>query len=297
MADPSDPTDAGNPDSPFYQNPDWAPPEGYVYNGWVWKNGQPTLDPTNTPGTPGYDPNAPSLHQPINPNFQQQVQGAEQQVRDNITGGAPPTGGSGGGGTSGPAGPNLTSPFPIGAPGVPQPIGQPGFVQPGAPVNYKPPPPLALKPWQAPSIDQALNDPGYQFRTQEGQRQLQNWAGARGTLNDSSTAKALQDYGQQSASQEYQNVWNRDFGAWQGQNAADLQNYNTNYQTQYTDPYAISAGQASAQNAFNLTNTQQANAATQTNYQDEFQKWLAQFGVFQDQRDSTWNKNFQYATA
>src|SRR5581483_6544067 len=48
----------------------------------------------------------------------------------------------------------------------------------------------------APSVADALNDPGYQFRTQQGDQGLQNWAAARGTLNDSSTAKSLSDYNQ-----------------------------------------------------------------------------------------------------
>src|SRR5581483_53207 len=38
---------------------------------------------------------------------------------------------------------------------------------------------------------------------------LQNWAAAKGTLNDSSTAKALEDYNQNAASQEYSDVFNR----------------------------------------------------------------------------------------
>ena len=64
------------------------------------------------------------------------------------------------------------------------------------------------------------NDPGYQFRLAQGQQALQNSAAARGGLLSGRTAKAINDYAQNSASNEYSNVYNR-----------ALQNYNTNYNT------------------------------------------------------------------
>lgn len=64
------------------------------------------------------------------------------------------------------------------------------------------------------------DDPGYNFRLQEGLKSLQNSAAARGGLLSGGTAKAINDYAGGSASQEYQNTYNR-----------ALQNYNTNYNT------------------------------------------------------------------
>jgi hypothetical protein len=72
-------------------------------------------------------------------------------------------------------------------------------------------------PFQAPTVADALNDPGYQFTQQQGQAALQNWAAAKGTLNDSETADALIGYGQGLASTQYGNVYNR-----------AAQTYNTN---------------------------------------------------------------------
>lgn len=153
--------------------------------------------------------------------------------------------------------------------GMPQLPTVPNAPQPNLP-SYTPPPafsyadyqgpdPFSYSDWKAPSAEEAINDPGYQFRLGQGNQQLQGWAAAHGTLNDSGTAKALIDYGQNAGSQEYQNLWNRDFSAYnQGrQNALQtyntnegnrsqtyntnragaVQQYNTNYQTQYTDPY------------------------------------------------------------
>lgn len=52
-------------------------------------------------------------------------------------------------------------------------------------------------------------DPGYQFRLNEGLKQLGHAAGARGGLVSGQTLKGLQDYAQNSASQEYANAYNR----------------------------------------------------------------------------------------
>ena len=53
------------------------------------------------------------------------------------------------------------------------------------------------------------SDPGYQFRVQQGQDVIQSGAAAKGGLLSGATLKALQDFGQQSASQEYGNAYNR----------------------------------------------------------------------------------------
>lgn len=52
-------------------------------------------------------------------------------------------------------------------------------------------------------------DPGYQFRLQEGMRGVENSAAARGGLLSGNALKALANYSQQSASNEYMNAYNR----------------------------------------------------------------------------------------
>ncbi len=52
-------------------------------------------------------------------------------------------------------------------------------------------------------------DPSYQFRLNEGLKSLDRQAAARGGLISGGALKAAQEYGQQSASQEYQNAFNR----------------------------------------------------------------------------------------
>lgn len=53
------------------------------------------------------------------------------------------------------------------------------------------------------------DDPSYQFRLQQGQDSIQSSAAAQGGLLSGATLKALQNYGQDYASQEYQNAYNR----------------------------------------------------------------------------------------
>ncbi len=52
-------------------------------------------------------------------------------------------------------------------------------------------------------------DPGYKFRLNQGLDALQNSASAKGLLRTGGTLKGLQDFGQQMASQEYQNAVDR----------------------------------------------------------------------------------------
>jgi hypothetical protein len=59
------------------------------------------------------------------------------------------------------------------------------------------------------SLADFVRDPGYQFRMGEGMRGLQNSAAVRGMLQSGGTLKALSRYGQDYASGEYSNAYNR----------------------------------------------------------------------------------------
>ena len=59
------------------------------------------------------------------------------------------------------------------------------------------------------SQDKFVADPGYAFRLSEGQKALDASAAARGGLLSGNTLKGAIDYGQNAASQEYQNAFNR----------------------------------------------------------------------------------------
>ena len=96
-------------------------------------------------------------------------------------------------------------------------------------------------------------DPGYAFRLSEGLKALDRQAASRGGLISGSALKAAQGYGQEQASQEYQNAFNRYQTNRQSQLGA-LQNMMAAGQGQ-----AGSAGQSMAGNSPNV-NTSSSNA-------------------------------------
>jgi hypothetical protein len=112
----------------------------------------------------------------------------------------------------------------------------------------------------APTDVTEQNDPGYQFRFNQGMKALQATAAARGNLLSGGTAKAAQRYGQDYASNEYGSVYNRALGEYQ-QNYNIFQQNNTNKFNrlaalsgigQQTASELNSAGQNYANNAGNL---------------------------------------------
>jgi hypothetical protein len=72
--------------------------------------------------------------------------------------------------------------------------------------------PFAYGQFAAPTAAQAAQDPGYQFRLEEGQRALQQSAAAKGMLRTGNTWKDLQRYGQGMATAEYDKVYGRRMG-------------------------------------------------------------------------------------
>lgn len=260
-----------DPNDPRLKNPAFASdPEVLKFLNGRYDAGGTAQTPA--PGSPGWDP----LSQTWNTPKATETGGTQQPPTDPLTG-------------------PLTKPYDqTFTPPTPSNIGGPAGVGTTPQFNgpaYTPPP--AFK-FNAPTAEQAMNDPGYQFRVQQGNDRLQNWAAARGTLNDSSTAKDLQDYGQQSASQEYQQLWDRD---WQQQTGE----YATNYATQYQDPYNIAFGQANAQNQNNQLGYTTNAAATQhsndTNYLNAFNLFNSNRDYFSNWQDRVWNKQFQYASS
>ena len=66
-----------------------------------------------------------------------------------------------------------------------------------------------LAPYEDFGMKQFQADPGYNFRMAEGLKGLERSASARGLLQSGGTLKGIQQYGQNIASDEYQNAFNR----------------------------------------------------------------------------------------
>lgn len=116
----------------------------------------------------------------------------------------------------------LLSPYANAGAGAVSNLGQ--LLQPGGQLNK------GYQDFQAPTGVTEQNDPGYQFRLSQGLNALQNSAAARGGLLSSGTAKNINDYAQNSASNEYGNVYNRALGTYQ----TNQNNFNTNNSNLYS---------------------------------------------------------------
>ena len=66
-----------------------------------------------------------------------------------------------------------------------------------------------LAPYQSFGMAQFQADPGYNFRMSEGIKALERSAAARGLLQSGGTLKGVTQYGQNLASQEYENAFSR----------------------------------------------------------------------------------------
>lgn len=73
------------------------------------------------------------------------------------------------------------------------------------------------------AADMEANDPGYEFRLQQGEQALQRSLAAGGSVMGGGAMKQLNDYAQNSASSEYQNAFNR-FTTNQQNNVTNLEN-------------------------------------------------------------------------
>ena len=79
--------------------------------------------------------------------------------------------------------------------------------------------------FKAPGFDDVGDDPGYQFRVAQGTKAIERSAAQRGGLFSGRTGAALQEFGQQSASQEYDKVYGRALQKYKIDNARKVQDY------------------------------------------------------------------------
>lgn len=169
------------------------------------------------------------------------------------------------------------------------------------PPEFKAPPPFSFGDFKAPTAQDALSDPGYQFRVQQGQDVLQHSAAARGVLNTGMTLKDILDYGQNSASQEYQNVFNRQANTYGMNRGNAVDTYNTNYATQYVDPYKYAY--QGALDTFNPSFDAWKTNAAATERKNEFatnnsmKYWEDQYNQFLNEQRDRWGRARDVLTA
>jgi hypothetical protein len=108
-------------------------------------------------------------------------------------------------------------------------------------------------------------DPGYNFALQQGEQAIEHGAAAGGNLGSGDTLKALNDYAQGMANQQYNTAYNRALNTYQQNYANGFNTFETNQGNQFNrlqalintglsaNNQAASAGQNYANNAGNYT--------------------------------------------
>ena len=124
--------------------------------------------------------------------------------------------------------------------------------------------------------DQFQQDPGYAFRQAEGMKALERSAAARGNLLSGSTMKGIQRFGQDLASQEYQNAFNR-FQVERSARLNPLQSLMGSGQSA-TNVMTGAAGQMGQNEASNLYNAGQARASGYVGQANALNTALGQIG-------------------
>ncbi len=137
------------------------------------------------------------------------------------------------GSSDGMIGQNTTTPAPLNTSGGFEggTFDWPGFnppsFDPGDP--FVGPAPFSYDAFAAPTLEQAQNEPGYEFARKEGQRALENSAAGRGVLRTGGTLKDLIGWGNRFAEQNYGNVYNRAANTYTTNRNNAAENYKTNY--------------------------------------------------------------------
>lgn len=156
------------------------------------------------------------------------------------------------------------------------------------------PPAFSYKDFTAPTLEEAQGQPGYQFGVDQGLKALQQSRAAQGLLRTGGTLKDIQDYGRNAATQNYGNVLNQDLGIYNTNRAGAVQSYDTNYQTQYQDPYKAQFASAQAEYAPQLlqyqTQAQDAERQAEFGYNSDWAKYLNQQDVFYQNQSNPFNK-------
>lgn len=202
-------------------------------------------------------------------------------------------GGGGGGGGLGSVG-SLISPFTGSAPALPG--SGTGYIPPTPefhPPAYTPPPAFSYDAFKAPTGETVMNEPGFQFGLDQGLQGLQQSAAARGVLNGGGTLKDVAAWANNYGSQKYGDAYNREATTYGMNRANALGNYNTNYQTQYTDPYnyAFQGAQAAFAPQMQGYATQAAagQRANEFNYGAAYDQYKDSYQQYLDQQNLLYN--------
>lgn len=158
--------------------------------------------------------------------------------------------------------------------------------------------------FNAPSYDAATSDPGYQFRLKEGERALANSKAAQGVSRTGGTLKDFLAFGQNAASQEYGNVYDRyaqgyntRLGTAKTQYGAKMDKYQSDYSTArgtYDAGYREKSDEWNNLYKQNKEKYDAEYASALAAFAPKFQEWLtnanATLTLTKQERDRAWQE-------
>ena len=152
----------------------------------------------------------------------------------------------------------------------------------------------AAVPFTVPTAEDMGQDPGYQFRVSEGQKDLERSGAARGVSRTGGEWKAITDYGQNAASQEYGNVYGRSKDSYDTNERNRRDAYEMNYGNSLNAYNTNEANRAGAYgtnygNAYNAYRTNEANRAG--TYESNEAQRLGAYGMNRDEAFKQYSTN------
>lgn len=150
--------------------------------------------------------------------------------------------------------------------------------------------------FKAPGIENGewQQDPGYKFRLQQGLESLQASAAAKGVLRGGNTWTALENYGQDAASQEYQAAYNRALQAWQANATQSLAGYDRNLAAYQTNAN-LGLAEFDRNAAAGLTENELRYNRAASEYDRSYQNALQRYQMGYSQASSEYDRNFNNA--
>lgn len=164
--------------------------------------------------------------------------------------------------------------------------------------EYTPPPAFDGPDFQAPTVADMMAEPGYEFRESRGLGAIKNWLAHQGRYNSGATPKALTDYAQDYASNEYSNVYGRALDTHRTVYGDAANEYAINAQSQHMYPYEQAYRAALDTFAPKMTEWSTRAGATQRSnefdYSNAWQRYMFDYDKYRNQKLDTFNMMSNY---
>lgn len=161
--------------------------------------------------------------------------------------------------------------------------------------RFEAPPPFAYtKTFTAPTAQELQADPSFQFRLDQGRKALEQSAAGKGVLRTGGTLKDLVNYGQNFASNEYGNVYNRKFGEYKFDYDKEADTYARNYGVSrdvFDRNYKASYDEFQPKLTGWQTNANADQRAAEMQFQNEWDRYLADRNYDLEKRKMFFNAN------